>query len=179
MQNPFHVREKGVKTPQKARKMTKTITKDKAIMMEEIRILISEGKTVTITVKGNSMNPFMVHLRDQMTLGPWKDEDIRKGTVALVRDIRGNHLIHRIIKREKNTVTLLGDGNIAQTETATLDNVIGIMYSITRKGKVYTTQSLVWRTYSVIWSLLTPVRRWPLGLWRKIFPQPNLMKQPR
>ena len=76
--------------------MSKTITIDKAIMMEEIRVLISEGKTVTITVKGNSMNPFMVHLRDQMTLGPWKEEDIKKGTVALVRDIHGNHLIHRI-----------------------------------------------------------------------------------
>lgn len=159
--------------------MSKTITIDKAVMMEEIRVLISEGKTVTITVKGNSMNPFMVHLRDQITLGPWKDEDIRKGTVALVRDIHGNHLIHRIIKREKNTVTLLGDGNIAQTEMATLDNVIGIMYSIQRKGKVHTPHGLIWRTYSVIWSLLTPVRRWPLGLWRKIFPQPNLMGLPR
>lgn len=159
--------------------MAKTITIDKAIMIEEIRVLISEGKTVTITVKGNSMNPFMVHLRDQITLGPWKDEDLKKGTVALVKDIRGIHLIHRIIKRDKNTVTLLGDGNVLQTETATLDNVIGIMYCINRKGRIYTSDSLIWRTYSAIWALLTPVRRWPLGLWRRIFPQPNLMKQPR
>ena len=78
----------------------KTIVKDKAIMMEEIRGLISEGRTVSLTVKGNSMNPFLVSMRDQMTLGPWKDEDIRKGCVALVKDTRGNHIIHRIIKRE-------------------------------------------------------------------------------
>ena len=104
--------------------MSRTITIDKAIMMEEIRKLISEGKTVTITVKGNSMNPFMVHLRDQMTLGPWKGEDLKKGTVALVRDIHGNHLIHRIIERRHDRVILLGDGNIAQKEVATLDNVI-------------------------------------------------------
>ena len=162
--------------------MPKTITIDKAVMMEEIRILISEGKTVTITVKGNSMNPFMVHLRDQITLGPWKDEDLHKGTVALVRDIHGNHLIHRIIERHPDKIILLGDGNIAQTETATLDNVIGIMYSITRKGRIYTSSSLLWRTYSAIWSFLTPVRRWPLGLWRRIFPQPSMLqnhKQPR
>ena len=74
-------------------------------MMEEIRTLISEGKTVSLTVKGNSMNPFMVHLRDEMTLGPWKEEDLRKGTVALVLDTYGNHLIHRIIKVDKDTVT--------------------------------------------------------------------------
>ena len=144
--------------------------------MEEIRKMISEGKTVTITLKGNSMNPFIVHLRDQMTLGPWKDEDIRKGTVALVRDIYGNHLIHRIIKREGNKVTLLGDGNIGITETATLDNVIGIMYALTRKGRTYTPKSLTWRIYSAIWAFLTPVRRYPLGLWRRIHPQPILIR---
>ena len=156
--------------------MSKTLTINKAVMMEEIRTLISEGKTVSLTVKGNSMNPFMVHLRDQMTLGPWKEEDLRKGTVALVLDTHGNHLIHRIIKVDENTVTLLGDGNVCQTETATRDNVIGIMYSIDRKGRTYTPQSLAWRIYSAIWMFLTPVRRYPLGIWRRIFPQP-LMQQ--
>ena len=148
--------------------MAKTIIKDKAVMMEEIRTLISEGKTVSLTVKGNSMNPFMVHLRDQITLGPWKDEDIRKGTVALVKDTRGNYLIHRIISRDENTVTLLGDGNIGMTETATMENIIGIMHKITRKGHEHASDGLIWRCYSWIWSVLTPLRRWPLGLWRRL-----------
>jgi hypothetical protein len=138
-------------------------------MMEEIRTLISKGHTVSLTVKGNSMNPFIVHLRDQMTLGPWKDEDIRKGCVALVKDIRGNYLIHRIIKRDKKTVTLIGDGNVGLYETAKTDDIIGIMYSITRKGKVWSTDSKVWKLYSWIWMFILPLRRWPLGLWRRIF----------
>ena len=137
-------------------------------MMEQIRTLISEGKTVSLTVKGNSMNPFMVHLRDQITLGPWKDVDIKPGTVALVRDVRGNYLIHRIIHRDTNTVTLLGDGNIGMTETATFDNIIGIMYSITRKGRTWATKGVGWRTYTCLWKVLTPLRRYPLGLWRKL-----------
>ena len=97
-------------------------------MMEEIRKLISEGRTVTITVKGNSMNPFMVHLRDQMTLGPWKKEDIRRGTVALVKDRTGNHLIHRIMQVRPEGVILQGDGNVRLVETATWDNIIGIIH---------------------------------------------------
>ena len=140
-------------------------------MMEEIRTLISEGKSVTLTVKGNSMNPFIVHMRDRMTLGPWKDEDIRKGTVALVRDIRGNYLIHRIIRKEENTVTLLGDGNVGFTETATIDNIIGIMHSIERKNKIWTSKSMIWRIYSWVWMTLTPLRRYPLAIWRKLFLQ--------
>jgi hypothetical protein len=146
-----------------------TIVKDKSIMMEEIRTLISKGHTVSLTVKGNSMNPFIVHLRDQMTLGPWKDEDIRKGCVALVKDIRGNYLIHRIIKRDEKTVTLIGDGNVGLYETAKTNDIIGIMYSITRKGKVWSTDSKVWKLYSWIWMFILPLRRWPLGLWRRIF----------
>ena len=142
--------------------MTKTIIKDKGTMMEEIRTLISEGKSVTLTVKGNSMNPFIVHMRDRMTLGPWKDEDIRKGTVALVRDIRGNYLIHRIIRKDENTVTLLGDGNVGFTETATIDNIIGIMHSVERKNKIWTSNSMIWRLYSWVWMTLTPLRRYPL-----------------
>lgn len=156
----------------------RTITKDKAIMMEEVRRLISEGHTVTFTVKGNSMNPFMANLRDKITLGPWKESDLKPGIVALVKDIRGNHLIHRIISLKDTidrttgetirTVILLGDGNLSQTETATLDNVIGIMYSIERKGKIWMPDDLGWRLYSSLWRVLTPLRRWPLGLWRRL-----------
>ena len=146
-----------------------TLVKDKALMMEEIRKLISEGRTVSLTVKGNSMNPFLVSLRDQMTLGPWKDEDIRKGCVALVKDIRCNYLIHRIISRDGNTVTLIGDGNVGLYEKAVTDEIIGIMYSITRKGKVWKADDRMWKLYSWFWMLILPVRRWPLGLWRRIF----------
>ena len=148
--------------------MTKTIIKDKASMMEEIRVLISEGRTVSLTVKGNSMNPFLVNMRDQMTLGPWKKEDIRKGRVALVKDIRGNYLIHRIISLDENSVTLLGDGNIGFTETATYDNIIGIMYSIHRKGFTYRSNGIIWKAYSWLWMIMIPVRRWPLYIWRRL-----------
>lgn len=149
--------------------MTKTILKDKGLMMEEVRRLIAEGKTVSITVKGNSMNPFIVHLRDRMTLGPWKDQDIRKGTVALVKDFRGNYVIHRIIRRDEKTVTLLGDGNLGLYETASFDNIIAIMYSIDRKGRTWSRDSFIWRVYSRLWMRLTPVRRYPLAIWRRLF----------
>lgn len=138
-------------------------------MMEEIRTLISEGHTVSLTVKGNSMNPFLVSLRDQMTIGPWKEEQIRKGCVALVKDTRGNYLIHRIIHKEGDKVILIGDGNVGQYETAYSEDIIGIMYSICRKGRVWEADSKIWKLYSWFWVLILPVRRWPLGLWRRLF----------
>ena len=99
--------------------------------MNEISKLISEGRTVALTAKGYSMNPFIVHMQDQLTLGPWKDEDIRKGAVVLVKDNRGNFLIHRIIDRKGDRILLMGDGNIGIQETASVSNIIGIIIKMT------------------------------------------------
>lgn len=149
----------------------KSISINKAVMMEEIRTLVREGKTATITVKGHSMSPFIVHLRDRITLGAWRDEDLKPGTVALVRDIYGNYLVHRIIRRQGDKVMLMGDGNIGQKEIATTDNVIAILYSIDRKGKiwkVYPKPCLTWKVYSKVWVALCPLRRYLLAVWRRL-----------
>lgn len=151
-----------------------TIIKDQNIMMKEIRQLISEGKSVSICAKGYSMNPFIMHMRDQITLGPWKDEDIRKGAVVLVKDIRGFYIVHRIIKREGDKLTLMGDGNIGIKETAHTDAIIGLMTGGVKKGRTFSVKSLRWRLYSWFWKMLTPVRRYPLALWRRLHPQQPL-----
>lgn len=149
--------------------MSKTLIINKALMMEDIRQLISEGRSVTITAKGNSMNPFIVDRRDQITLSPFKDEDLRRGCVALVRDVRGEYLIHRVIRREGDMIILLGDGNLKATEKAHVSEVIALMHSIERKGRTISAESLLWKVCSWIWMSLQPVRRYPLGLWRKLF----------
>ena len=149
--------------------MAKKMVIEKAVMMEEIRGMVSEGLSVTISVKGNSMNPFIVDGRDQITLGPFKEGELRRGCVALVRDVRGEYLVHRIISREGDTVILLGDGNLCMTEKALVSEVIAIVRSIERKGRNISTDSFIWRAYSWIWTALKPVRKWPLGLWRRLF----------
>lgn len=120
------------------------------------------------------MNPFIMHLRDIIILGPWKDEDIRKGAVVLVKDTKGHYIIHRIINREESHITLMGDGNVGLTEDAEVKDVLGLMISVKRKGRTYGTDGLIWRLYSWFWMLITPVKRYPLALWRKLHPQKPL-----
>ena len=143
-------------------------------MMAEISKLISEGKTVSISAKGYSMNPFIMHMRDQIILGPWTDDQIRKGAVVLAKDTRGCHVLHRIIKRDGDMITLMGDGNVGITETAEVKEVIALMHGCIKKGRTYSVQSLRWRLYSWFWKMLTPVRRYPLALWRRLHPQQPL-----
>lgn len=154
--------------------MVETRTKDIETIMSEIRKLVSDGKTVSITAKGYSMNPFIRHLEDQITLGPWEDHELRKGAAILARTTSGHYVFHRIVRREGKRLILSGDGNIKSTENATTDNVIAIMHSITRNDREYTSKGIVWKVYSFIWQILTPVRRYPLALWRKFNPQKPL-----
>ena len=154
--------------------MSKQINISTQQIFEEVSKIVAKGGMVTLTAVGYSMNPGIVHMRDQVTLGPWTDSDIRPGTVALVRDIRGNVVLHRIIKRKDNLILLEGDGNIGQKEKATLDGIAGIMHSITRKNRIITSKNLLWRIYSWTWVALRPLRLYPLVLWRKLNPQQPL-----
>ena len=120
------------------------------------------------------MNPFIVHMKDQITLGSWTDDQIKKGAVVLVKDVRGCYIIHRIIKREGNVLTLMGDGNIGIIETAYVEDIIALMHAVIKKGRTYSVNSLSWRLYSWFWKLLTPVRRYPLAVWRRLHPQQPL-----
>lgn len=154
--------------------MDKTLTKGQEAIMTEIREQIAGGRSVTIMAKGYSMNPFIIHKKDSITLAPWTDADIKKGRVALVQDLRGRYVLHRIIHREGDKVVLMGDGNIKGTEKADISGIIGLMTERTRSGRTVSCRSRRWKACSWIWDVLRPVRRWPLGLWRRLVRQEPL-----
>ena len=116
------------------------------ILLPEVARLIKEGHTVTITVRGNSMNPFLVDRRD----------------------LTERIVFHRIIRRNGNILILQGDGNLAQTEETDIGRVMGVMTEAMRKDKRYTADGKVWKLYSYWWMKLNPARRWLLALFRRI-----------
>ena len=147
------------------------------VLLPEVARLISEGHTVTLTVRGNSMNPFLVDRRDRIILGPFTDDDLQPGVAVLARDTNGHIIFHRIIHRNDQELTLLGDGNIRITEQTNIANVMGVMIAAIRKEKEYPCNDRVWQRYSFWWMKLTPVRRWLLAIFRrrKIF-HPQMMR---
>lgn len=138
------------------------------ILLPEVARLIREGHTVTITVRGNSMNPFLVDRRDRVTLGSFTADDLQPGAAILARDLTGRIIFHRIIRRNGDTLTLQGDGNLAQTEEANTGQVMGLMTEAIRKEKRYAADSRTWRAYTFWWMRLKPVRRWLLALFRRL-----------
>lgn len=146
--------------------MKKIIPND--ILLPEVARLIETGHSVTITVRGNSMNPFLVDRRDRVTLGSFSPDDLQPGVAVLARDTTGRFVFHRIIRRNNETLILQGDGNIDQTEETSVDQVLGVMTQAIRKEKHYPAHSKAWKRYSYWWLKVKPLRRYLLAIYRRI-----------
>lgn len=146
--------------------MKKTIANEQLI--PEIGELISRGHSVTITARGNSMNPFIVDRRDRIVLSPFTDAQLLPGAVVLAETKGHRYVLHRILHRRGDYLTLSGDGNLHQTEQTDIHHVIGLMTAVIRKEKTYYTDGRVWLCYSRWWKRLTPLRRYLLAVYRRM-----------
>lgn len=129
------------------------------IAFAQVRDLLREGCSVRIRVRGQSMLPFF-RSGSEILLRPVRDDDFRRGSVVLARTQQGHFVVHRIYRIDGDRITLLGDGNIAGTETMSRKEVYGTVEC----GPVH-------RFLARLWQLCRPVRRYPLAILRRITPK--------
>lgn len=127
----------------------------------EIIRLLDDGHTVTIPLRGWSMRPFLEHDRDKAVLA--MPTDIKVGDVVLAEVSPGKYVLHRLVALRQGTAILRGDGNIG-TETCRQADIRAVAIAFYRKGrqKPDRTDGAKWRTYSILWTRLTPIRRYLL-----------------
>lgn len=117
------------------------------------------------------MTPFLIEGRDSVTLSRCNVDELKPGDVVMA--LAGNQdtvVLHRIIAREGEWLTLQGDGNPLITEKANVNDVVGIAVSFVRKGKTYEADSLPWRAFSSFWMSSARLRRFARKLhWRTAF----------
>ncbi|MBR6830447.1 MAG: S24/S26 family peptidase [Paludibacteraceae bacterium] len=134
------------------------------ILIPELARLLSEGKEVRFTPSGVSMRPFIEGDKDSVILAPLNRAP-QRGDILLaqVQTLCGRttYVLHRLIRVEGEQLTLMGDGNLAGTETCLRADVIGIVTRIeSPKGR----RKPLTRGY--IWYILRPVRKWLLKIYR-------------
>lgn len=124
--------------------------------------LLNEGHTVTLPLKGRSMRPFLQDGRDKALLT--KAKNIKRGDAVLAEIDNTRYVLHRIFKIEGDAVTLLGDGNLFP-EHCTVKDIKGFVIGFYRKGssKIDKTNGIRWTSYSFVWMLLLPIRRYLLA----------------
>ena len=142
---------------------------DNNTFIQEIRRKFrDEGKkSVTFTVRGASMHPMVHSDRDKVVLAPPRPPRI--GDVVLAEFNEKRYALHRVISIKDNMYTMRGDGNpLWMKEEFTYENIVGIADAFIIKDKILPTNSRKWRYYSKIWSILSPLRRILLAIYRRI-----------
>ena len=149
----------------------KTIEIPNEILIPKVKEVIERGATATLRVKGYSMRIFLDNGRDLVTLKAPQRDALRPGDVVLAEYKPQQYVLHRIIKRFGNQLILKGDGNVRGTESCTTDDVVGIVTHFYRKGRTTpeSVEGWKWKTYSKIWLALSPIRRYILAIYRRIF----------
>lgn len=131
------------------------------ILLTRAEEFLKEGREVILKAKGNSMLPFIRDGRDSVALR--KCEDPQVGDIVLVR-LHERYVMHRIISRDGETFSMMGDGNLRGTEHFKKEDVLGKVTRIIRDGRreVIPGNGRLWRS-------LLPIRRWLLAFYRKIW----------
>lgn len=137
-----------------------------AELFPKLIALMEEGHTISLTLRGFSMRPFLEDKRDIAELRIATNPKIGEPVLAEVSP--GHYVLHRLIKIDGENVTLLGDGNLTP-EHCHYSDIKAQVVGFYRKG--HKTMDRVdgkkWHYYSMIWMHLLPIRRWILAFYRR------------
>ena len=131
------------------------------VLLEDAAALMQEGREVTLKPLGSSMLPFIRGGRDSVRLK--KMPSVAVGDMLLVRLEGPRYVLHRLIQKDGDRLTLMGDGNLAGTENCTEADVLGTVTAIERGTRVVVPGNGRW------WRVLKPFRRYILGIYRRLF----------
>lgn len=130
-----------------------------------VRQFVAKGETAIISVKGYSMRPFLEHLRDRVKLAPWTTLEV--GDAVLAEISPGHFVLHRIIAKDGEQLTLMGDGNIRGTEHCTVNDICGVVTEYLRPGgHVLLASDPALKRKIKCWRRLLPFRRLLLFIYK-------------
>ena len=128
---------------------------------------LDRGQSVTIPVKGFSMLPFIRGEKDLVVLER-PSRPYRVGDIVLFR-YAGRYVMHRILSIDGQSVVIMGDGVLENTEKVTPEDIYGRVTEIQRSGRRKLDPDSRFQTFrSRTWRKLLPVRRYLLYIYRHL-----------
>ena len=133
--------------------------------------LLRAGGTVTLTVTGASMCPFLAGGRDRVTLSAAMGR-LKKNDLPLYRRPDGSFVLHRVVRVERDgSYRMCGDRQWQPELGIRQEQVIALASAYVRKGRALTNRNLFYRLYRTVWTWLLPWRpqlfRWSARLRRR------------
>ena len=126
----------------------------------EVSQMLREGKPYAIYVKGYSMRPFIEHTRDRVFLEKRDTYDV--GDAVLAQIAPGHYVLHRIIEKQGDHLTLQGDGNVRGVEHCQIQDVSGVVTQYIRPNRTISADDPKLICRIKLWRRLRPLRRYLL-----------------
>lgn len=136
------------------------------VWLGEVSQMLREGKPYAIYVKGYSMRPFIEHTRDRVFLE--KRDSYNVGDAVLAQIAPGHYVLHRIIEKLGDNLTLQGDGNIRGVEHCLEQNVSGVVTQYIRPNRIIPADDPKLMCRIRLWRKLRPIRRYLLFIYKAI-----------
>ena len=129
-------------------------------VMPLIRETLSEGKSVTFYPRGISMLPMLRQGRDSVTISPIKGK-LKRFDIPLYQRNDGKYVLHRIV-RSGDSYTCIGDNQFCLEEGLDHGQMIAVVTSFSRDGKVHSVEEIGYKFYVLFWHYTRLLRR----IWR-------------
>lgn len=136
-------------------------------LMEQLPQMLEEAESVPLVISGRSMSPFLVHGRDTVYLSK-VTAPLKRGDMILYRRDSGAYILHRIIRADKETYDLVGDGQSGIEPGIRRDQVLAVVAAVRRKGKLLRSGSFCWEFFEHVWLRMVPLRPWVTGLYSRL-----------
>ena len=132
------------------------------VIMELIEAVHEKGAPFRFQARGHSMTP-AIRDGDTITISPLADLRPGRGDVLAFRHPdRPQMLVHRVLRKRKNSFHIRGDSCPEADGWVPLENVIGIVTRVERNEKsvFWPDRSHVWaRFFFRLYALWAPIRR--------------------
>lgn len=126
-------------------------------LMAQLPQLLLEAESVPLIISGNSMAPFLKHGRDTVYLSR-VTQPPKKGDMILYRRKNGQYILHRIYRVRNGAYDLVGDGQWGIEPGIRPEQILAVVNTVRRKGKLLRKGSFQWEFFEHIWLALLPAR---------------------
>ena len=121
-----------------------------------IKECIAEDKKVNMRVTGISMYPLLHNRKDTVVLE--KADFFKKYDIVLHQRKEGQYILHRIIKKKGDVLTIAGDFEIQKEYPVYTSQVIARVTGFVRNGVYHDADELFFKVYAFIWVAIFPLR---------------------
>jgi signal peptidase len=121
-------------------------------------IFQNSGSSVYITVRGNSMYPFLRDGADEIELSRVEFVNIKKLDIVLAKRPTGEYVLHRVIRKDKNCFYMVGDAQRQIEGPFYPGQLQAIVKAVRRKKKRIPCDSALWLLLSWFWMICLPIR---------------------